>query len=317
MNLFNSTSAYHLNDGPEVAYGTTMVPEDDVFMYVELNGDSVAWCLPPHDFLENADSASNGEMVAMYNMTSPLLVRFEAGVEFYPGAVDMPAGPRTYFGIGNDNAGFPNFFPLTEEGQQIYLNEIARMLGAEMVEVVTVSSDAYLSALEYDVATATLTPAFDADSMSYMLQLVEDSSVVELMATPADEMAMVEGDSVIDVSNGDTITTVIVVMAENGNQMEYEVTVYPFIIETSIKPNEVEKLNVKLYPNPASDMIYIESMEEITQVTVYNAIGRVVLDQSFRNSNRIQVNLGELIPGMYMIKVDGLEHSNMTKLLKR
>jgi hypothetical protein len=167
------------------------------------------------------------------------------------------------------------------------------------------------------VATATLTPAFDADSMSYMLQLVEDSSVVELMATPADEMAMVEGDSVIDVSNGDTITTVIVVMAENGNQMEYEVTVYPFIIETSIRPNEVEKLNVKLYPNPASDMIYIESMEEITQVTVYNAIGRVVLDQSFRNSNRIQVNLGELIPGMYMIKVDGLEHSNMTKLLKR
>ncbi len=317
MNLFNSTSAYHLNDAPAVAYGTTEMPDDEVFMYVELAGDSVAWCLPPHDFLENADSASNGVMVAMYNGTSPLLVRFEAGVEYYPGSVDMPAGPRSYFGIGNDNAGFPNFFPLTDEGQQIYLNEISRILGAEMVEVVTVSSDASLASLDYDVATATLTPAFDPDSMSYMLQLVQDSNVVVLSGIPANEFAMVEVDTV-DVTSGDTITGTVVVVAENGNEMEYDVEVYPFISDVSVQPDEVEGPGIRLFPNPASDVIYIESGADISQVTVYNAIGRVVMDRTYRNIPRVDLNVGSLMPGLYMIKVDfDSDQSTMVKLLKR
>lgn len=319
INWFNSTSAYHQDDAPEVAYAATMMPEDPVFSMVDLmEGDSVAFCLPPHDFLENNDSATNGEIVAYYNMTSPLLARFEAGTEFYPGAVDIPAGPRTYFGIGNDNGGFPNFFPLTDEGQQIYLNEISLMLGAEMKEVVTVSSDASLASLEYDVATATLTPAFDADSMMYMLELVQDSNVVALTAVPSSEFATVEGDSTIDVTNGDTIAVDIVVVAENGNQMEYEVTIYPFVSDVSVQPDEVEGPGIKLYPNPASDMIYIEAGAEISQVTVYNAVGRVVMDQTYRNNPRVDLNVGSLIPGLYMIKVDfDKDQSTMVKLLKR
>ena len=318
INMFNSTSAYHMDDGPEVAYAATMMPDDPVFSMVTLmEGDSVGFCLPPHDFLENNDSATNGEIVAYYNMTSPLLARFEAGTEYYPGAVDMPAGPRTYFGIGNDNGGFPNFFPLTPAGQQIYLNEISLMLGAEMVEVVTVSSDASLASLDYDVATATLTPAFDPDSMSYMLELVQDSNVVVLSGTPANEFAMVEVDTV-DVTSGDTITGTVVVVAENGNQMEYDVEVYPFISDVSVQPNEVEGPGIKLYPNPASDMIYIEAGAEISQVTVYNAVGRVVMDQTFRNNPRVDLNVGSLIPGLYMIKVDfDKDQSTMVKLLKR
>ncbi len=318
LKWFDSGNANHENDGPEVAYGATTMADDPIFWNVTLAGDSVGYSYPPHDFIYvDGGVATNGEVLLTYKGTNPLVARFDAGVEFYPGSVDMPAGPRSYFGFGNDAMGWPNFFPLTPEAQQLYLNVISDILGAEMVEAEIASNDAKLASLEYDVVTATLTPVFNADSVVYMLQLVQDSSVVELIATPSSEMASTVGDSIIDVSGGDTITTVIVVTAENGAIMEYEVTVYPYVSETSIEPDEVEKLNVKLYPNPASDMIYIESMEEITQVTVYNAIGRVVLDQSFRNSNKIQVNLGSLIPGMYMIRVDGLERSTMTKLLKR
>jgi hypothetical protein len=95
------------------------------------------------------------------------------------------------------------------------------------------------------------------------------------------------------------------------------VTVYPFVTETSIEPASVESLGVKMYPNPASDVIYIEAGAEIRQVTVYNAIGRVVMDQSYRNNARVQLNVGSLIPGLYMIKVDSEELSTMTKLLKK
>ncbi len=317
LNWFESTGAYHEDNGPERAFGVTTLPDDPAFEGVSLAGDSVPWCLPPHDFIR-VDSAINGTVVATYNGNSPLLVRFEADTEFYPGSVDMPAAPRSYFGFGNDNTGWPNFFPLTMQGQQIYLNEISHLLGADWTEVVTVSSDADLDALEYDVVTATLTPAFDSDSLTYMLQLVQDSSVVDLMATPSSEFATVEGDSTIDVSNGDTLTTVIVVIAENGNQKEYEVTVYPFVSDVSVQPNEIEGPGIKLYPNPASDMIYIEAGADIRQVTVYNAVGRVVMDQTYRNNPKVDLNVGSLIPGLYMIKVNfDLDQSTMVKLLKR
>jgi hypothetical protein len=319
LKWFDSGNANHENDAPEVAYGGTTMPDDPIFWNVGLAGDSVGYSYPPHDFIYvDSGVASNGEMLLTYKGTNPLVARFDAGVEFYPGSVDMPAGPRAYFGFGNDAMGWANFFPLTEDAQQLYLNVIAQMLGAEMVEAEVASNDASLASLEYDVVTATLTPAFNADSMVYMLQLVEDSSVVELMATPASEMATVVGDSTIDVSSGDTITTVIVVTAENGAIMEYEVTVYPFTTDVSVKPNEVNGPVIKLYPNPASDMIYIEAESEISQVTVYNAVGRVVMDRSFRNNPRVDLNVGSLIPGLYMIKVDfDMDQSTMVKLLKR
>lgn len=317
LNWFESTNAYHENEEPAVAYGVTDVPDDIVFSNVALvEGDSLAWCLPPHDFIGN-DSATNGDIIASFMVRNPLLARFDAGVEFYPEAVDMPAGPRTYFGMGNDATGPSNFFPLTEEAQQVYLNEISRMLGAELSEVRTVDTDASLESLEYDIVTATLDPAFDPDSMTYTLQLVQDSSVVDLMATPSSDMATVEGDSTIDVSAGDTITVDIVVTAENGAVMTYEVTVLPFIDDTGIEPESIAAAAVRLYPNPASDLLYIESDMEIKQVTVFNAIGKIVMQHSSVNNPRLQLNVGSLTPGLYMIKVDNEDQSSMNKLLKK
>ena len=65
-------------------------------------------------------------------------------------------------------------------------------------------------------------------------------------------------------------------------------------------------------------MLYIEAGAEISQVTVYNAVGRVVMDQTYRNNPRVDLNVGSLIPGLYMIKVDfDQNQSTMVKLLKR
>ncbi|HDS06613.1 MAG TPA: cadherin-like beta sandwich domain-containing protein, partial [Bacteroides sp.] len=227
INMFNSTSAYHMNDGPEVAYAVAEMEDDVIFSNVTLvEGDSLPFCLPPHDFIENADSANNGDFVAVFNETSPLIVRWEAGIEYYPGAVDAPAGPRTFFGLGNDNVYASNFFPLTDEGQQVYWNEISRMLGAEMSVVKVSDTDASLASLEYDVAEAILTPEFDSDIMEYTLDLPEGTTEVRLTAIANSEYALsVEGDSTIDVSAGEAITTQIVVTAENGGKWFYAVTV--------------------------------------------------------------------------------------------
>jgi len=225
----------------------------------------------------------------------------------------MPAGPRTYFGFGNDNAGPANFFPLTFHAQQVYLNEISRILGAEMSVVKTIDTDASLSSLEYSVAGAVLTPDFHPDSMEYTLQLTEGENVVDLMATPTSEFATVVGDSTIDVSAGEEITTGIVVTAENGNQWTYEVTVVPFATGVD---DQFTSAGLKLYPNPAADQLYIVSEREITRVTIFNAIGKTVMDMSDGYPERIRVNISPLNPGLYLIRVENGGTSSMSKFFK-
>jgi|GEM_PF-6998378 len=317
MKMFDSGNAYHMNDGPAVAYAFAEMENDVIFSNVTLEGDSLPFFLPPHDFIENADSANNGDFVAVFNETSPLIVRWEAGVEYYDGAGSTPMGPRTYFGFGNDNVYASNFFPLVEEGQQVYWNEISRMLGADLSIVKVTDTDASLASLEYDVAEAILTPEFDPDVLEYTLDMPEGTPEVRLTANANSENALsVEGDSTIDVSAGEPITTEIVVTAENGGKWFYAVTVVPF--GTGIdEPEALENGVLKLYPNPASDRLYLESDKGISHVTILNVIGKVVMNQSVMNHSRVELNIGSLTPGLYMIRVDNGEAVSMAKFLKK
>lgn len=317
INWFNSTKAYHANEEPALAYGLTGLPDDVIFSNVTLDGDSLAWCMAPHDFLEH-DSVTNGTIVASWNGNNPLLARFDADMEFYPGSVDMPAAPRTYFGFGNDKMDYANYFPLTPEGQQVYLNEISRMLNADLSIVKTLDSNALLDSLKFSDETATLTPIFDPDSMNYSMQLAENgAALIEWTAMAASEYSVVKGDSAMDVSMGDTITRVFVVTAENGNSSFYKLTVYPYVDPSTAIRQELENASLKLYPNPTSDQLYIVAESGISHVSVYNTLGKLVFDQSYGNIDKVQVNVSSLITGVYLIRVNYDARSSMTKFIKK
>ena len=67
LKWFNSTNAYHSNESPPVAYGTVANPNDPVFTYAVLGGDSIDWCLPPHDFI-GVTETTNGEIIVSYDI---------------------------------------------------------------------------------------------------------------------------------------------------------------------------------------------------------------------------------------------------------
>ncbi|MCU7615198.1 T9SS type A sorting domain-containing protein [Chryseobacterium sp. GMJ5] len=72
---------------------------------------------------------------------------------------------------------------------------------------------------------------------------------------------------------------------------------------------------IKIYPNPFSDVIYISESKDIKSVTVYDVAGRVV--KTIENASK-EIHLSELKQGMYMIKVsfkDGSE--SVTKAIKK
>lgn len=126
----------HAPEVAELVRAQIQEPEDVVFEGVTIGGDNLLpWLTTPVNLIYLA-TATNGKVLAVSapgNADSAeggamLFVRFETGTEFYTGAGDAPAGPRTYFGFGADEGGTSYYWQLSDEAKQVYLNEIYRMV---------------------------------------------------------------------------------------------------------------------------------------------------------------------------------------------
>ncbi len=71
---------------------------------------------------------------------------------------------------------------------------------------------------------------------------------------------------------------------------------------------------ISLYPNPASDMVYIKSAHQIRQVEVYNGIGQVVFKQK---GNTETIDISHLESAMYFVKLSTDSASKTIKLIKK
>jgi hypothetical protein len=66
--------------------------------------------------------------------------------------------------------------------------------------------------------------------------------------------------------------------------------------------NDIANSNLSVYPNPATDIIVVETPENINNVKIFNSLGQNVLNQNFQNQNKIQLNIENIIPGLYIIE---------------
>ena len=67
---------------------------------------------------------------------------------------------------------------------------------------------------------------------------------------------------------------------------------------------------MSVYPNPTTEYVNLEGIEEGSLVTIYNLQGIVVLETTFNNQ---PINVKELSNGMYTLQVEGVS----VKLLKK
>ena len=77
--------------------------------------------------------------------------------------------------------------------------------------------------------------------------------------------------------------------------------------------DQVENLNVNLYPNPASRFLNVESAEGLSQVVIYNAIGQQVVVRRDINANALQLDLGNLAIGTYTMQIRSLNGEQATR----
>ncbi len=78
--------------------------------------------------------------------------------------------------------------------------------------------------------------------------------------------------------------------------------------------------NVTVYPNPASSTIFVKlnSVTDNAYVTVYNAIGQVVVEKTEISNNVAEINVSNLPKGVYILKTtNGKETSNTKFVVER
>ncbi len=71
--------------------------------------------------------------------------------------------------------------------------------------------------------------------------------------------------------------------------------------------------SLKVYPNPASDVLNINAGTEISKASLYNIAGQMVY-QSNGNSNEMRINTAGLPEGLYMLSITTKEGTSLRKI---
>jgi hypothetical protein len=81
--------------------------------------------------------------------------------------------------------------------------------------------------------------------------------------------------------------------------------------------NKENLLGMSVYPNPVSSELFIKgAKEKIDSIKIYNILGGLVKNVSVE-ALEVQMNVGDLHPGMYIIKLTSGESERTLKLIKR
>ena len=134
----NSSSANSLGGSPALE---VVEPDHPIFTNVTLGEGNLVQVVDPaigsgHTSSVSANNVGNGTLIAKEEGTDlPWIAEWEAGVEFYDGAGEFPAGKRIMFFGGTQETDGPPLTPwgawnFTDEGEIMFRNAIRYMLGS-------------------------------------------------------------------------------------------------------------------------------------------------------------------------------------------
>jgi hypothetical protein len=85
---------------------------------------------------------------------------------------------------------------------------------------------------------------------------------------------------------------------------------------TAISQKETTTLEVKIYPNPAKDKLFIELSPELQQENIVTSIYSITGQKIYENVYTPEISLSNYVPGFYILKLtDGKERNSIRKFL--
>ncbi|WBV59792.1 T9SS type A sorting domain-containing protein [Chryseobacterium camelliae] len=85
---------------------------------------------------------------------------------------------------------------------------------------------------------------------------------------------------------------------------------------STLSTSEVSKVSAKVYPNPVSDLLNIESKNTIESIEIYDINGKLIKTISQKSSSA-SVRLSDLAPGTYFAKVNDHKTNQTIKFIKK
>lgn len=76
------------------------------------------------------------------------------------------------------------------------------------------------------------------------------------------------------------------------------------------KPGDPEKVDVQVYPNPATDYISVTNVEAVSRIMVFNLVGRQM--KAFDSAEGDKFFVGDLPRGMYLVQLLGNKEQILT-----
>ena len=89
---------------------------------------------------------------------------------------------------------------------------------------------------------------------------------------------------------------------------------YAFSLGTLLAVEDAKKVNLEIYPNPASDILNITKVSSSANYNIYNASGQLVTKGNIYNN---KVNVSKLPKGIYFIEVQEKGQSSKVKFIKK
>lgn len=104
-----------------------------------------------------------------------------------------------------------------------------------------------------------------------------------------------------------------------NNQLGYGIPDLDNALQTGLQgtENEDEMIDVKLYPNPSNESVFISlpHLKNETSIRFYDVLGKQVLDfKANQKKNRIDVL--PLSTGLYIVKIESIKNSKTLKFIK-
>ena len=103
------------------------------------------------------------------------------------------------------------------------------------------------------------------------------------------------------------------------NTVDSLVTVflYSLVCKNIASVNEVNtNTELNLFPNPAGEMVYLKSSQTLSDIIIYDATGRSILQVNNINRGNFEINTSRLSKGVYFIRIK-FSNENNSPVVKR
>lgn len=138
---------------------------------------------------------------------------------------------------------------------------------------------------------------------NYCWELVEGESL-----EVDDKILTVPGSYIFKYQSINGCDSTIVYNISYGAETK-EVDCIKTYIDTTSSLNDVQQETIKIYPNPTTDIVYIDNLPNNSTIELYNTSGMLIK----KSNNKDILNMSELETGVYYIRIINDNNKNITK----